>query len=74
VRQQLGRVLVGSTGATLASGGEESPGTRPWGSAWASCSAPGLWRQPKALLLCEFASQTGVYLEPKPKSFEDACG
>lgn len=46
-------------GATLDSGGEGSPGTRSQGSAWPSCSAPDIWRQPKALLLCMFAFQAG---------------
>lgn len=72
-RQQIGEV-PGEAGATLASGREGSPGTHSRGSAQPRCSVPGIWRQPKALLLCVFAAHAEVSLEPKPKSFEDACG
>lgn len=46
-------------GATLASGGGESPGICSWGSAWPGCSVLGVGRQPKALVLGMFASQAG---------------
>ena len=55
VPQRLGEV-PGEAGAMLASGGEGSPGTCSRGSAQPRCSALGVWRQPKALLLCVFAS------------------
>lgn len=51
---------------------EKSPGTRSQDERSSGCSVPSVWRQPRVLLLCVFASQAGVNLEPEPKRFEDA--